>query len=343
MASMPMVYLVVLKVLGIYDPKNPIVHLPLNVLWFSSIALNAIAFSAKAGASRREAVAMSFAFIFALVPPVATANAIFMLVFPRYVSSDCSFLHKGFVVGVVVPSSFFFSQFCSRQACLVIMGPNRHPGRVARLLCFSMILESFARRILLCGVQDLRLIILSSLVLGVGDSVAQISVDLRDGIVYSCITCGASDYKLFEHPGRRRLRADALLLHYMSEHLAIVCLSGFAVLVQVINLDLPVGWVLWSLVSLVLQMAVRLIFDLIVFSTEGQVGCIARALFRLTRWHGIPVIEVWRKCRRELLFFSMHMALTAAMYGQYFFKTFFEKSLAPEELGSHSSKMLAWM
>ena len=140
--------------------------LPRNVLWFSSIALNAIAFSAKAGASRREAVAMSFAFIFALVPPVATANAIFMLVFPRYVSSDCSFLHKGFVVGVVVPSSFFFSQFCSRQACLVIMGPNRHPGRVARLLCFSMILESFARRVLLCGVQDLRLIILSSLVLG---------------------------------------------------------------------------------------------------------------------------------------------------------------------------------
>ncbi|CAE7759038.1 unnamed protein product [Symbiodinium pilosum] len=273
---------------------------------------------------------MVAALIFALIPPVATANVIFIFLFPSYTSSDCSFLHKGFVVGVVVPSSFFFSQFCSRQSCLIMMGPNRHPRKVARLLTLSMILDSFARRILLCGVQDLGLIFLSSLVLGLGDTIAQITVDLRDGLVYSCLSCSTSDYKLFEHPGRRRLRADSLLLHYMSEHLAIVCLSGFAILVQIINLKRPLPDVLWSLVALVLQMAVRLFFDLIVFCTEGQVGCIARALFRLSQWHGIAVLEVWRKCRRELLFFSMHMALTAAVYGQYFFKSFFEKSLALE-------------
>ena len=58
----------------------------------------------------------------------------------------------------------------------------------------------------------------------------------------------------------------------MSEHLAIVCLSGFAILVQIINLKRPLPDVLWSLVALVLQMAVRLFFDLIVFCTEGQAG-----------------------------------------------------------------------
>ncbi|CAJ1359960.1 unnamed protein product [Effrenium voratum] len=312
------------QLLGFYDPDSFIAHVPLNVLWVLSVVANGICFGCYAESRRQMNLAL--AFVLTILLPVATANAVFYLVFPHYISSDSSVWHKGFVVGFVVPTSFFFSQFTTRQCCLSLIGSGRHPGCVGRLFVFAAVLESFARRALLCGVQDLRLMCLSSVALGLTDTLAQLSVDLRDGLIFAA-SCRQMDEGFFEHPGRRRLRADSLLLHFVCEHLAISTLSSLAILVQLVNLHRTLHSVIWSLAGFFMQTAVRLIFDVIVFTLEGRVGCLARSLFRLERWHGIPVQEVWWKCRQDMLCFSVHVSLIVAVYGQFFFKSFFEKSL----------------
>lgn len=326
----PWFYMTTMQVMGLYEPDSLVSHLPMNLVWVVGLTANAAVFSAGfryPGRSVWDTAKMAGVMVCPMVLSLFTSLLVAHFVFPGY--ARASGLHRAVLVNVVVPACFFLSQWLSWQCCPVLMVPGLHPGKVSRLLAFPLVFESFARRALLCGVQDLRLVLSSSLMLGVTDTVTQVTVDMRHGLCCVLFKCRYPPPDDFEHPGRRRLRAEALLLHFIADHLAIFSLSSFGMLTELIILKQPVASLSASAAALGVQVAVRFVFDVVTFCMEARMGTIARTCFRLERWHGIAARDVWLRKRRDFMHVSFHIALTATAYGQLYIKKLFEESLSP--------------